>query len=293
MFSISYKQQKYLVVVGFLVIPLALLCIFSFYPALKLIFLSFTSWDGFSPTAPFVGLHNYRIIFTNGSMFQVFRHNFAYFIGGIVQNIIALYFAVVLNSAIRARNFWRVVLFLPYVLNSVAIAYMFKFVFQDTGALNVVLQHLGMPGLAHSWLGDPAIVNWTLAFVSLWKFMGFNMVIYLAALQSVDQELYEAATLDGATGFQQFRFITLPNIMSIVQINMLLTVSGALEVFDIPFVMTNASPDTSTFVTQTVNIAFKFDNYGLASAMGVVLLIIVMIVISIQRRLLGGGESVL
>jgi len=277
----SYKRQKQLVVVGFLIIPLTLLVTFSFYPAVKLLYLSFTSWDGLSHSYPWVGFHNYKVIFTNGSMFAVFKHNFAYFIGGIVQNILALYFAIVLNSRIRARNFWRVLLFLPYVLNSVAIAYMFKFVFQDMGALNLLLQHIGLPGLAHSWLGSTQIVNWTLASISLWKYIGFNMVIYLAALQSIDNELYEAGTLDGATAFQQFRYITLPNMMAIIQINMLLTVSGALEVFDIPWVVTNATPDTSTFVTQTVDVAFKFNNFGLASAMGIVLLFIVVIVISL------------
>lgn len=103
----SYKRQKQLVVVGFLIIPLTLLVTFSFYPAVKLLYLSFTSWDGLSHSYPWVGFHNYKVIFTNGSMFAVFKHNFAYFIGGIVQNILALYFAIVLNSRIRARNFWR------------------------------------------------------------------------------------------------------------------------------------------------------------------------------------------
>lgn len=291
MFTLSRNAQRRLIIFSFLLIPLLLLATFSFYPAFKLIFLSFTSWDGLSHDYPFVGFHNYKIIFTTSAFWSVFGHNFAYLIGGIIQNIIAIFFAIILNSAIRARNFWRMVLFIPYVLNSVAIAYMFKFVFQDTGALNILLAHLGMSGAA-SWLGNPHVVNWTLAFVSLWKYMPFNMVIYLAALQSIDPALYEASTIDGASTWQQFRFLTLPNLRAIIQVNMLLTVSGALEVFDIPFVMLNGSPDVATYVTKSVNTAFVFNNYGLASAMGVVLIILVIIVISIQRKLIGQGDDV-
>lgn len=292
MLTMSYKKQKYMVIFGFLIVPLVLLCTFSFYPAFKLIYLSFTSWDGFSSNIHFVGVHNYRVLFTTSTFFAVFKNNFSYFIGGIVQNIIAIYFAVVLNSAIRARNFWRVMLFIPYVLNSVAISYMFKFFFSDHGAFNTVLTHIGLSGLAHSWIGNDALVNWTFAFISLWKFMPFNMVIYLAALQSIDRGFYEAATIDGATPWQQFRFMTLPNLRAIIQVNMLLTVSGALEVFDIPFVMQNGAPGSTTYVIKSIQTAFTYNNFGLASAMGVVLIIIVIFVISLQRKLIGGGEDV-
>ena len=125
----------------------------------------------------------------------------------------------------------------------------------------------------------------------MWEYFGFNMVIYLAALQSVPQEMYEAAMLDGAGKWKTMIYITIPNIRSIIQINMLLTVSGALEAFNIPFIMTNASPPTATFLTNTMNVAFTFGNYGLASAMAIVLLIIVFIVISIQQKLLGGSQD--
>jgi raffinose/stachyose/melibiose transport system permease protein len=118
------------------------------------------------------------------------------------------------------------------------------------------------------------------------------MVIYLAALQAIPRDMYEAVSLDGANRWQTLIHITLPNMLLIIQINMLLTISGALEAFNIPFVMTNSSPPTSTFLTTTINVAFIFNNFGLASAMAVVLLIIVFMVITIQQRLLGGGRDV-
>ncbi len=288
----SYKAQKRLLIIGFLIIPLALLVTFSFYPAVKLIYFSFTSWDGMSSQYPWVGLANYKAIFTNPQLFGAFGHNFAYFVGGIVQNIVALYFAILLNSKIRGRNIFRSILFVPYILNAVAIVFIFKFMYQDQGALDLLLQHIGLGAWQQDWIGNDSIVNWSLAFVSMWEFFGFNMVIYLAALQSIPQDMYEAAMLDGAGKWKSMLYITIPNLKAIIQINMLLTVSGALEAFNIPFIMTNASPPTATFLTNTMNVAFTFGNYGLASAMAVVLLIVVFIVISIQQRLLGGGKDV-
>ncbi|GGJ00336.1 ABC transporter permease [Alicyclobacillus cellulosilyticus] len=287
----SYRTQKAVLIISFLLIPLALLVTFSIYPFFKLIYYSFTSWDGLSPTFTWVGFNNYVQIFKNPALFGAFAHNFSYFVGGIVQNIFALILALVLNSRIRARNLFRTILFVPYILNSVAVVYIFKFMYLDNGALDILLNHLGLSHLETSWLGNDAVVNWSLAFVSFWQYFPFNMVIYLAALQSLPQDMYEAASLDGASRWQTLWFITLPNLKSIIQINLLLTVSGALEAFNIPFVMTNASPPTATFLTNTMNVAFTFHNFGLASAMAIVLLIIVFIVISIQQWLLGGRRE--
>ncbi len=289
---LSYKTQKKLLIFSFLAIPLALLITFSFYPAVKLIYYSFTSWDGLSNNYPWVGLSNYKSIFTNPGLFGAFGHNFSYLVCGIIQNIIALYFAIILNSKIKAKNFFRSVLFTPYILNAVAIVFIFKFIYLDTGALNLLLQHMGLGSLQQDWIGNDSIVNWSLAFVSMWEYFGFNMVIYLAALQSVPQEMYEAAKIDGANKWKTLIYITIPNIKGIIQINLLLTISGALEAFNIPFIMTNASPPTATFLTNTMNVAFTFGNYGLASAMAVVLLVLVGVVIFIQQKLLGGGRDV-
>jgi len=290
--KISYRMQKNLLIVGFLIVPLALLVTFSFYPAVKLIYYSFTSWDGLSQQYPWVGWANYATIFTDPQLFGSFLHNFSYFIGGLIQNVVALYFAVILSSKLKGRSFFRATLFLPYMLNAVAVAFIFKFLYLDGGALDTLLQSLGLGFLQHDWIGNDSIVNWALAFVSLWEFFGFNMVIYLAALQSIPEELHEAAALDGAGRFRTFWYIIMPNLRAIIQINLLLTVSGALEAFNIPFVMTNGSPPTATFLINTMNVAFTFDNYGLASAMAIVLLVIVFIVITIQQRLVGGGKDV-
>jgi len=287
MFNLSYKSQRKWVLLAFLLIPLLLLCSFSFYPAIKLIYYSFTSWDGYSKEKPWVGWSNYKEVFNNPEIFGVFKHNFAYFLIGILQNIIALFFAVILNNKLRGRNFFRLLLFLPFIMNGVAVAFMFGY-FYDTerGSLNLLLHFLGANELSEtSWLGGKTLVNYSLAAIGLWKYMGFNMVIYLGALQSIPSEVYEASTIDGANGFQTFWFITLPNLYKIIELNLFLTISGALEVFDLPFILTKGGPAgaSETFLTKTVATAFQFNNNGLASAMCVILIIIVMVILGTQR----------
>ncbi|MBP3965517.1 carbohydrate ABC transporter permease [Paenibacillus lignilyticus] len=287
MYSSIYKKQKIIVLFTFLLLPVTLLVLFSLYPGAMLLYLSLTSWDGYSAAKGWVGLDNYREIFRNSEIFSVFSHNLYYFFGGIIQNIIALYFAVVLNKKLRGRNIYRVLIFLPYIMNSVAIAYMFSYVYDSQdGSLNGLLTLLGLDSLITSWLGNKHTVNISLAFISMWKYLGFNMVIYIGALQSIPDDLYEAALIDGANERQSFFYITWPSILKIVELSMLLTVTGALEVFDLPFIMTKGGPAgaSDTFVTKTVDTAFHYSNYGLASAMGVVLLLIVIVVITIQRK---------
>ncbi|MDQ0060423.1 carbohydrate ABC transporter permease [Paenibacillus harenae] len=287
---LSFNTQKKLIIFLFVSVPLLLLLTFAYYPALELFRISFTSWDGLSPDRTWIGWDNYKEVFSNSSIFGVFKHNLAYFVVGIVQNILAIYFAVVLNSKLKGRNFFRLLLFLPYILNGVAVAYLFGYVFDTTnGSLNYLLGQLGFGALSEtSWLGNGSFVNYTLASIGLWRFMGFNMVIYLAALQSIPSDLYEAASIDGANGWKQFVHITLPNIYKIIELNLFLTVTGALEVFDLPFVLTKGGPAgaSETFVMKIIETAFQFNNYGLASAMSVVLLLFVVIVLSIQRFLL-------
>jgi multiple sugar transport system permease protein len=286
----SLRSQKRLLLFSFVTVPLLLLITFAYYPAMELIRLSFTNWNGISADKAFIGWANYKEVFSNPDIFGVFRNNVAYFVVGIVQNIVAIYFAVVLNSKLKGRKFFRLLLFLPYILNGVAVAYLFGYVFDTTsGSLNYLLGQLGFDKLAEtSWLGNTSIVNYSLASIGFWRFMGFNMVIYLAALQSIPNDLYEAASIDGANGWQKFFYITLPNIYKIIELNLFLTVTGALEVFDLPFVLTKGGPGgaSETFVMKIIETAFQFNNYGLASAMSVVLLLFVIIVLSIQRYLL-------
>ena len=167
---------------------------------------------------------------------------------------------------------------------------MFKNVYHaEYGSLNTLLGALGLESWQQMWLGNPNLVNFSLAFISMWKYFGLSMVIFIGALQSIPRDQYEAAKIDGASGWQSFRFITIPSIRKVIELMLILTLTGALEAFDIPYVMMLGANGTTTFVIQTVDTAFKFQNYGLASAMAVVLLAIVLLVILVQRKLLFKG----
>ncbi|GAA4860160.1 sugar ABC transporter permease [Paenibacillus vulneris] len=290
--NLSYKTQRTVILVSFLTIPLLLLAMFSYYPAINLIYYSFLKWDGLTDKT-FVGLQNYKEILTNIEYFGVLKNNLYYFAGGLLQTMFALYFAVVLNSKLRGRNVFRVILFLPYIMHSVAIVFMFQALYNNQyGTLNALLDAVGLGSLQQDWLGNKKLVNYALAFVSMWKYMGLSMVIFLGSLQSIPHDLYEAARIDGASTFQQFWRITLPSIRRVMELLLLLTLTGALEAFEIPYIMMLGANGTDTFIIKTVEVAFQFKEVGLGSAMAVIMLIIVLIFVGLQRLLFKGGENV-
>ena len=158
---------------------------------------SFTSFDGVSPEKPWVGTKNYTELFTRPELFRVFQVSLYYLAASVVQLALALYFATILSFKVRFKNFFKGVLFFPYLINGVAIAFIFLYFFQPGGTLDSVLKlvHIG----PQFWLGDEHLNNFSLAGVSVWRYMGLNFVLFLGAIQSVPRELYEAAELDGAS----------------------------------------------------------------------------------------------
>ncbi|WP_097870847.1 carbohydrate ABC transporter permease [Streptomyces sp. rh34] len=268
----------------FLVAPLALLITFTYVPVANMIYYSFTDWDGISPDRNFTGSDNYVQIFTRPELFRVFFVSLYYLAASGLQIAVALYFATVLSFNLRFRNLFKGLLFFPYLINGVAIGFVFLYFFQDGGTLDSVLSWMGAE-TDHAWLGDPASANTSLAGVSVWRFTGLNFVLFLGAIQSIPGELYEAAQLDGATRWQQFRHIIAPSIKPILSLSIILAISGSLAVFEIPYIMTGGATGTSTFVIQTVKLAFQFNKTGLASAAAVVLLLIILLITWVQRRL--------
>ncbi|WP_405010825.1 carbohydrate ABC transporter permease [Kitasatospora sp. NBC_01539] len=268
----------------YLLAPLAFLVAFTYLPIADLVGYSFTDWDGVSPTSAFVGAKNYVDLFTRPQLFRVFFVSGFYLVGAFLQIALALYLATVLSFDTRARNLFKGILFFPYLINGVAIGFVFLYFFQPGGTLDSLLGAVGVHG-QHFWLGDPDLSNTSLAGVSVWRFTGLNMVLFLGAIQSIPAHLYEAAALDGANRWQQFRHIIAPGIKPIISLSAILAVSGALSVFEIPYIMTGGSNNTQTFVIQTVKLAFQFDKVGLASAAAVVLLVIILLVTWLQRRL--------
>ncbi|MBB5867773.1 multiple sugar transport system permease protein [Allocatelliglobosispora scoriae] len=263
---------------------LVLLVTFTYIPVANMISYSFTDWDGVSPDKTFVGADNYVELFTRPELFQVFFVSLYYLAAAVLQIVVALYFATILTFKTRFRNLFKGLLFFPYLINGVAVAFVFLYFFKQDGTLDSVLAIVG----AHPdklWLGDPDLVNVSLSGVSVWRFLGLNFVLFLGAMQSIPAELHEAAEIDGASKWQVFRSIIAPSIRPIIGLSVILSISGSLSVFEIPFIMTRGFGESKTFVIQTVKLAFDFNKMGLASAMAVVLLAIILLITWAQRRL--------
>lgn len=280
--NVSYKTQRKLIITLFLLIPLTLLFVFTYLPAINMISYSFTDWKGYG-AKNFVGMQNYINIFSDPEIFSVLKNSLYYFVGGLIQLGLSFVFAVIINSKIKGKGFFKSLFFFPYLINGVAISLMFLFFFQPSGTLDTVLSMLGLDGMIRQWLGDAHYVNFSLAFTSIWRFFGYNFIIFLGALQSISDEVLEAADLDGAGDWQKIRYIYIPSVKRIIQLNLVLNISGAISVFEIPYIMTGGANGSSTFVIETMKTAFTYNKVGKASAMAVIVMLIVAAVVAIQN----------
>lgn len=284
----TYKGQKLITTILFLLVPLALLITFTFIPAFDMVYYSFQDRDQFGIDATFVGLDNYKTVFMNPDYFVTFQTSLYYLVGSFIQQIIALLVASILCSKIRLKGLFKGTLFFPYLMNGVAVALIFQRFFSkgsppltSEGTLNAIIELFG--GDPVKWLTTPWLANCCLVFVSMWRYIGFDIIMYMGAIQSISPDLYEASDLDGANPWQRFRYIVFPGIKPIISLQLILAVKGAISVFEVPYIITGGKNGTSTFVIKTIDTAFIYKKMGLASAMAVVLLIIIIVVTLIQQ----------
>jgi ABC-type sugar transport system permease subunit len=270
----------------------ALFVVFRLYPLAFGLYLSLNQWDGISPMV-FRGLANYRqALFEDAVFWLALWHNVVFAVGTVIaKNVIAIVLAVLLNADLRGRTFFRTTLFMPVVMSFVVVGLLWGWIFNfQFGLLNNLLAAAGLGGWRTDWLGDPALALFSLIGVDVWKWYGFHMVIYLAGLQAIPPVLYEAAIIDGASGWQQFWRLTLPLLRPIVVVNVTLALMGAFNVFDLIYVMTQGGPANATNVVMIHAYVqgFKFYLMGYASAISYVLMVIVIVLSGLQIRLLRG-----
>ena len=282
----SYKKQKIILVAAFLFVPLLLLVVFTYLPVVNIIWYSLNDWNGLSPME-FCWFDNYIEIFSDPEYFLVLFNSIYYLAGSVVQMALGLFFAVLLSFRVRFKGFFKGTMFFPYLINGVAVGLIFVFFFRTDGTLNLVLQNLFGVTEAQNFLENAPMNNVLLAGVSVWRYMGFNLVMFIGAIQSVSPELYEAAEMDGAGKLRIFFSIIFPMIKSIIALNLILAVKGAVSVFEVPYIMTKGSFETSTFVIRTIELGIKNPRrqIGLASALSMVLFLIIMAVTAIQKLL--------
>ncbi len=269
---------------------------FTMIPVVFSIGLSFLNWSGGS-SITWAGLDNFRFIFKDFSFTKsnlgIALHNTVYYTLATVPLTIAcaLGLALVLNKAVRGAKFFRSVFFFPYVASLVAICVCWNFLLMKTGPVNQILGALGL-GLTKSWTSSRELAIWAIIIVSVWRNAGYYMVMYLAGLQGVPAELYEAATVDGANPWQKFWKVTMPMLTPTTFVVSIMMVISCFKIYDVVAIMTQGGPGRSTkmLVTYIFELAFGAEGvatsaqYGVASAVSMVLLVIVLLVTFIQFR---------
>ena len=279
----SRKGQQTIVIVTFMILPLLLLFTFTYLPFAEMFTFSFQKMKYIGPRT-FVGLKNYKDVFSRSDCFGALKLSLYYMGGSIVQLALALYLATVLSFKVKGGGVFKGLMFFPYLISGIAIGFIFKFFYTRGFVFDTVLQWCGfeLENLPY-WLKDQRINNISLVATSVWRYFGQNMVLFIGAIMSVDAEMYEAADLDGANKFQQFMYIILPSIKTIVTLNVILSITGSLSAFEPPYVITDGANGTGTYFVVMNDIAHVQQKVGLASAMAIVLLMIIFAATILQK----------
>ena len=232
----------------------------------------------------FVGWKNYMKVFQRSDCFGALKLSLYYMLGSVVQLAIALYLATMLSFKTRFGDLFKGFMFFPFLINGIAVGFIFKFFYTRGFVFDTVLQWCGfqLDNLPY-WLKDQSINNFSLVGTSVWRYFGQNMVLFIGAIMSVDPELYEASMLDGANKWHQFLYIILPSIKTILTLNVILSITGSLSAFEPPYVITDGANGTGTYFVIMHQIAHTQQKVGLASAMAVVLLAIILVVTVAQK----------
>ncbi|HET9171673.1 MAG TPA: sugar ABC transporter permease [Actinospica sp.] len=265
---------------AFVIFPVALAAYYGFY-----------RWQGYGPATDWVGLNNYRLIFTDPAFQQVLKHNLLIAVLSLViQGPLAIALALLLNRKMRGRAIIRVLIFVPYVISEVIVGTGWGLMLQVNGAVNDVLGHVGLGSLQADWLADPKLAIWTLMAIISWKYIGFAVILMLAGLQSIPDEVFEAAQIDGASYWQMQRRITLPLLGPTIRIWGFLSIIGSLQLFDLVYIIwgqyISGTAGTSTMAIYMVSQGRDAGNYGYGNAVAVVMFLISLIVALIYQRLI-------
>jgi len=264
-----------------------LFIVFGLFPLFYSLILSFTNWHGIGKLE-FIGLSNYVFLLSNASFWQsIWNSTYLWLIIVPIQTFFAVLVAFLLSlPKLRFRNFFRTTYLISYLVPLVAIAQVWKVLFDyEFGGINFAIKMLGIPAIG--WLTTEAWAKPTLALLVFWKSSGFAILIMLAAIQSISREIYEAAELDGATGFQQFRFVTVPLMRRAIAFYVVIATLAVMQMFAEPYVLTQGGPYSSTTTAgYQLNQYMKYLDLGTGSANSFLLTILVMVVSLLMLRFL-------
>lgn len=261
--------------------------IFKLYPMVSGVWLALLRWDGIADPV-FIGLRNFQRMLSDDQLGEALLHNAQYALGTVVGKIVlSLLLAVLLTQSLRGRGAYRTALFLPVVMSFVVVSFMWMRMYDyQFGVINTLLRSIGLGAFVQDWLGNPRLALGSEIVVDIWKWYGFHMVIFLAGLQTIPAELYEAARVDGASRIRQFFSITLPLLQPVMLINVTVSLAGALNAFDIPYLMTEGGPDNATNVLglHIYQQAFQFNKLGYGAALSYALFAFISIIVLLQLK---------
>ncbi|GII33000.1 carbohydrate ABC transporter permease [Planotetraspora mira] len=271
----------------------AFFAVFVGYPFLRSLYLSLSEWSGFGEPR-FVGLDNFQFMVGDPVFWKAVGTTFMFTAATtILQTVLPLLLAVLMNCRWRGTVIYRTLLFVPAVISFVVTGVLWQLIYEpNLGTLNEALRTVGLDGLAQPWLADPHLVVPALIVVSLWQSAGLYMLIFLAGLQGIDPTLYEAARIDGAGPVQQFRRVTVPTLRTVTGVVVLLNLINGFKTFDLIYVMTGGGPNRASEVLGTYLYGLAFGNesggtpsFGYATAISMVIFVLCMIVTLAQLRI--------
>ncbi|WP_405475433.1 carbohydrate ABC transporter permease [Streptomyces sp. NBC_00009] len=282
------RLRDWLTPFGFTVPALVLFCLLVLTPILYALYVSFFNWGGIGSPSDFVGLDNFtRLLDDPVFLGDLSRGAVLVGLSLVLQLPFALAMAVLLNQKLRGRAFYRMLFFAPYVLSEVITGVLFSMIFQpDQGLADKALGAIGLDGTGGLWFAGQSSVLPTLFLVMTWKYFGFHMMLYLAGLQGIPAELHEAARLDGAGAWQRFRHITLPLLGPTIRMTVFLSVIGAIQLFDLVWVVTQGGPDhhSETMAVTMFQFGFKRYQVGYASAISIAMFLISLFFALVYQR---------
>jgi len=287
------SEKRGFLVDALFVLPVVILfSVFAIYPFIGSFYYALTKWNGFTKPS-FNGIANFVRLFREPSFLISLKNTLLFGLAGLlISNVLSLLIALALKSSGRLKVLLRTVFYLPCVVSFVSMSIIWSAIYHYNGALNQLLQTVGLEFLVRDWLGTYQSVIPALIAVMVWSGMGFGIIVFIAGLNSIPSELYEAADVDGAKVFAKFKIITFPLLMPSITVVTFLGLTGSLKMFALPFVMTGGGPGdaSNTIALFIYKQAFRYNNYGYASAIGISLFTLVVAVSLVQMRLTRSRE---
>lgn len=287
-------MEKRWVQMLFILPAFVIFSVFIVIPMLSSFYYSFTDWNGLNPNVHTVGFKNYKTLIHDSEVWISLK-NTLYFaiLVTILQNVISLILAMLVDGTNWIFRFLRVLYLIPALLSALAIGYIWSYLYNPIfGIMNTVLTDMGLSNWTQDWLGDPKWSMLSVVFTNIWQWTGLSLVIYLAGLQAIPADMYEAADIDGAGKWKRFVHITFPLIAPSFTINILISIIGSFKVFDIIYVMTKGGPGTTTesLAILLYKKAFNFNEMGYGTAIAVVMFLIILVISIIQLTILRRRE---